>query len=385
MTEQDDDGEATALNQDMVDGLVGRGVIRDAGVEAAFRSVPRHWFLPDTALGEVYSGRAIPTRWDAQGPVSSSSEPAIMAIMFDQLRVGPGQRVLEIGAGTGYNAALLARLVGPTGSVVTVDLDPDISAEARGHLATAGSENVEVVTADGWTFGDGAGPFDRIEATVGVWDLSPAWVDHLRPDGLLVVPLSLRGGLQASVAFTKRDDNLESTSVECCGFMRLRGPRAGPETFRQIGAWTVTMDEVDPATIDVLTDLLAGAPVTEPAQPLPSDWSTALAITEPDAVQLFSRADDRPIIRAGILDIPTRSLAVIDLNGHPGALRMVHSIGGAHARLRLLEAIERLAPLDFSRLTVGARPTAGAGATTGGIATLTRPEFTFLIDSAPGC
>src|SRR5204862_9660 len=76
-------------------------------------------------------------------PVSSSSQPAIMAVMLQLLRPLPGQRVLEIGAGTGYNAALIAHLVGPAGHVVTVDIDADLVERARGHLAAAGAGGVE--------------------------------------------------------------------------------------------------------------------------------------------------------------------------------------------------------------------------------------------------
>jgi protein-L-isoaspartate(D-aspartate) O-methyltransferase len=85
------------------------GSLRTAAVEAAFRSVPRHVFLPDVGVTDVYTDRAFPTKHADGRPISSSSQPAIMAIMLEQLGLQPGQRVLEIGAGTGYNAALMAK------------------------------------------------------------------------------------------------------------------------------------------------------------------------------------------------------------------------------------------------------------------------------------
>src|SRR5574339_136221 len=126
---------AIALNQALADELKSRGWIQTPDVEGAFRAVLRHYFLPGRPLEEVYSDHVIPTKQDPEGQwISSSSQPAIMAIMLEQLGLEPGHRVLEIGAGTGYNAALMAHIVGETGQVVTVDIDDDLVESAREHL-----------------------------------------------------------------------------------------------------------------------------------------------------------------------------------------------------------------------------------------------------------
>src|SRR5215210_2312005 len=138
-------GDAAALHQALVDQLARAGLIRTPRVEAAFRAVPRHLFLPGLALDKVYSDVAIPTKHLDDVPISSSSQPAIMAIMLEQLGLEPGHRVLEIGAGTGYNAALMAHIVGATGRVITLDIDEDIVDNARRHLAAAGCDQVQVV------------------------------------------------------------------------------------------------------------------------------------------------------------------------------------------------------------------------------------------------
>src|SRR5437588_7986072 len=123
------------LNEALLASLETSGTLGDHRVAAAFRAVLRHHFLPGHALKDVYEDTAIMTKFGERGvAVSSSSQPAIMAIMLEQLRVGPGHRVLEIGAGTGYNAALLAHLVGSEGHVVTLDFDEDLSRSARAHL-----------------------------------------------------------------------------------------------------------------------------------------------------------------------------------------------------------------------------------------------------------
>src|SRR5512147_1970485 len=116
--------DAIALNEALIDELKKGEYIRSASTEAAFRAVHRHHFLPGTPFEDAYSNRAIRAKQDASGEwISSSSQPSIMAIMLEQLKLEPGQTVLEIGAGTGYNAALMAHIVGPAGRVVTVDLD----------------------------------------------------------------------------------------------------------------------------------------------------------------------------------------------------------------------------------------------------------------------
>ena len=121
-------------------------------VAQAMRVVPRHLFLPEVPAELAYRDDAIVTRRDPDGqPTSSSSQPKIMAIMLDQLGLAPGHRVLEIGAGTGYNAALMKHLVGPAGTVVTVDLNDEVAAEAAAHLGVAGYPDVTVVAAE--TFG----------------------------------------------------------------------------------------------------------------------------------------------------------------------------------------------------------------------------------------
>ena len=142
--------------------------------------------------------------------------------------------MLEIGTGTGYNAALLGHLVGETGAVVSVDIDADLVADARERLAACGVSQVTVCCGDGGVGWPERAPYDRIIATVGAWDISPAWVDQLAPGGRLVVPLDLRGA-QRSIAFQPIGDHLESISVVFCGFIRIRGAFAGPESIHQLG------------------------------------------------------------------------------------------------------------------------------------------------------
>ena len=235
------------------------GALHDAAVARAMSHVPRHLFLPGETLQRAYADDAIATHWAEQVPISAASQPSIVAIMLQQLRLAPGMRVLEIGAGTGYNAALLAELVGPHGRVTTVDLDEEIAWEARERLTAAGYPWVEVVAADGGAGWPPSAPFDRIELTVGADDITPAWFDQLTDGGVLVLPLWLRT-VDVSVAFRREGNVLVGESMTPCGFMHLRGGEAGAARWVSLGnGWHLSGEQVEQIA-DPVAHLLATRP-----------------------------------------------------------------------------------------------------------------------------
>jgi protein-L-isoaspartate(D-aspartate) O-methyltransferase len=129
----------TDLHERLVEELAGKGLLDNPRLRAAFHAIRREHFLPGVELERVYHDDAVTTQVGPGGmTTSSSSQPAIMATMLAQLDPQPGDRVLEIGAGTGYNAALLAHLVGPGGQVTTIDIDPAITQAAKANLDRAG-------------------------------------------------------------------------------------------------------------------------------------------------------------------------------------------------------------------------------------------------------
>lgn len=239
---------AEQARERLVADLVRDGRVRSPRVRAALEAVPRHLFLPGLDAAAAYADEAVPIKTDGGVTVSSVSQPSMVAIMLEQLEAAPGHRVLEIGAGAGWNAGLLAHVVGPDGAVITVDIDEDLVEGTRKNLAAAGLDRVTAVTADGAGGHPAAAPYDRIELTVGATAIRPEWVAQLVPDGRLLLPLTVRGS-QLSIAFTRTGPGLlTSTSVRSCAFVRLRGAGAEPgrDTVLPGGGWTV-----QPASRDV--------------------------------------------------------------------------------------------------------------------------------------
>jgi protein-L-isoaspartate(D-aspartate) O-methyltransferase len=377
-----DQGHRTAedLNARLIETLLSDGSIKSPHVEAAFRTVLRHHFLPGTPLEEVYSARAVVTRRGPDGaPTSSSSDPKIMARMLEQLDVRPGHQVLEIGAATGYNAALLSHLTGEAGTVTTVDIDPILTATAVENLQRSGVHRVEVVTGDGWAGVPSTAPFDRIVATVGVWNLSPAWIDQLLPGGVLEVPLWLRAGLQASVAFQETEDGLRSRSIEPCAFMRLQGLGAGPESYTRVGRWTAHLDDSRPTDVARLSELLEGPARTQDAPSLDAGWFTAIALSAPGAVTLANW--EERVTLSGLFDLAGGSLAVVesDCSGSEPRPRALHCHGAAGAVGRLIELIDETPPIGLDEVQIDVAPPDAVVDGAGVLARLSRPSSQFVI------
>ncbi|MFC0861653.1 methyltransferase, FxLD system [Sphaerimonospora cavernae] len=218
--------DAEQLRDALIEQIRDLGKLRSAQVEAAFRAIPRHLFLPDVDLPTAYARRpVIIKRGDDGTALSSASSPDLVAAMLEQLDLRPGHRVMEIGAATGINAALLAELVGRSGQVVTIEIDGDLADGARAALAAAGYHQVEVVCADGASGYPARAPYDRVIATAGAGDLSTAWWQQLAAGGRLVVPLRLHdSGLTRSIAFDlQQPDRMVSRSALVCGFVPMRG------------------------------------------------------------------------------------------------------------------------------------------------------------------
>jgi protein-L-isoaspartate O-methyltransferase len=231
--------------------LVSMRAIRSPEWRGAFERVPRHVFVPrftvteaesgrdtrtlDSAVGEqseqwlaaVYSDAGLITQFTDGYSTSSSSRPSIMAPMLEALDAGPGQKVLEIGTGTGYNAALLCERVGWE-SITTIDIDAELVGAARERLREAGYTPT-VAVADGYAGYPENAPYDRVIGTCFVWPLPTAWIAQTRAGGrvVAVVPDGL-------VQLTVADDRRSASGPfhgDGFGFMSMQGghmPRGVP-------------------------------------------------------------------------------------------------------------------------------------------------------------
>lgn len=192
--------------------------VPDARIAAAYKAVPRHRFVAqgfidyDTTTNEwqartpedttpqawfetIYSNRVLMLSRGTPREMSSSSEPVLMAQMLHALDVQPGQRVLEIGTGSGYNAGLLAHLVAPEGQVDTIDIQARLTERAAPILQQLAGDRVRVHTGDGLLGVPQHAPYDRIIATAGHTAVPPAWVAQLAVGGKLLLNMGDNGGL----------------------------------------------------------------------------------------------------------------------------------------------------------------------------------------------
>lgn len=300
----------------------------------SFLALPRQQFIPDTIWQEVDGlmrpVRRVddPNRWrdlvasedsvvtqvddgcpvgpGAAGdvPTSSASRPDVVALMLKHLDVHGGERVLEIGTGTGWNAALLAHRLGAE-QVITIELDPEIAAQARKALSDAGFGRVTTVTGDGTLGHPPQAPYDRVIATVGSKDVPYSWVEQTRPGGRIVLPswaLSYYGLLLALIV--GEDGTAAGHFVDDASFMMLRDQRA--HRSRQVINDT---DHYEQATVTE-TEL-------HPAEVASGSYSRGAVIA----------------IGTRVLNCRSDYFPSNDLDSNDGTLRLVDHSSGSWARL----------------------------------------------------
>lgn len=214
----------------MVERLQASGVLKTAEVVRALSAVPRHRFVPEVTSAVAYADQAVMVKYGSNGsPISSLSQPTIVAAMLELLEAEEGDRVLEVGTGTGYNAALLASVVRPTGSVISVEIEADLSARAVRTLDELGISHVRVVVGDGRDGWSAGAPYDRIIVTTGAPEVAQTWKEQLRAGARLVAPLVNEKGIGTIVAFDLEAERLVERGSTPCGFLPMRDRPSTPE------------------------------------------------------------------------------------------------------------------------------------------------------------
>jgi protein-L-isoaspartate(D-aspartate) O-methyltransferase len=300
--------DIAALHQRLLDDLAASGKLTPPWRDA-FAKVARHQFIPDT-VWEDSSGELVPLRraddpdrwWDAAyAPTavitqvddghpaepgqrgryitSSASQPDVVALMLAVLEAQPGMRVLEIGTGTGYNAALLAHRLG-TSNVTSIEIDPEIADHARAALTTAGCP-VTVITDNGAHGYPPGEPYDRIIATAAVQQVPYPWVAQTRPGGIILAPWGTPYHNGALASFTVNGDGTaDGRIVGNVAFMQLRDQR-----FRA----TIDDDECDETTART-------SHTTVTPHKVAGDYNASLAIgmKVPNCTPIYVSADHYP-------------------------------------------------------------------------------------------
>jgi len=333
--------QAERLRHALVAQLERQGTIRSPRIAAAMRAVPRHAFVPALPLTAAYRDEVVPVKISDREPTSTLSQPTAIATMLEQLQLAPGLRVLEVGTGTGYNAALLSVVAGSDDLVTTIDLDADLAERARGHLAACGHAGLRVLAGDGFFGAPARAPFDRIELSVATRVLSPYWLAQLADGGLLVGPLHVKGLPFLTPAFRKHGERLVAESIRACTFVLMRGAAASPPaTFRLPvrPELRFVWESSDEFPAGLLTRILKKE--GRPRGDIPVAWAAATYVLLTRDDTFYAETDDHQYRGIALFDRDTESLASVisasDGWGSPGVI----TYGGDTAYDRLGAALD---------------------------------------------
>ncbi|MFQ5344225.1 MAG: protein-L-isoaspartate(D-aspartate) O-methyltransferase [Anaerolineae bacterium] len=198
--------------------IASRGV-RDAAVLRAMQTVPRHRFVPQELSDQAYADHPL-----LIGYGQTISQPYIVALMTEKLALGPGDKVLEIGTGSGYQAAVLAEI---TDQVYSVEIIPQLAQQAAEVLRDTGYTTVQTLSADGYYGWEEHAPYDAIVVTAAPDHVPRPLIQQLKDGGRLVIPIGPPGSYQTLWQITKHGDKLETRNLGGVLFVPFRGAGVG--------------------------------------------------------------------------------------------------------------------------------------------------------------
>ncbi|MDI3498608.1 protein-L-isoaspartate O-methyltransferase [Archaeoglobus sp.] len=186
-------------------------------VYEAIRKVPRHLFVPESYKNEAYVDTPLPI-----GYGQTISAPHMVAIMCELLDLREGDKVLEVGTGCGYHAAVTAEIVGKSGKVISIEYIPELAERARAILKALGYDNVEVIVGDGSKGYEKEAPYDKIYVTAAAPDIPKPLIEQLKPGGRMVIPV---GDSVQWLIIVEKDEsgNVRKKNWGSVRFVPLRG------------------------------------------------------------------------------------------------------------------------------------------------------------------
>ena len=211
-TGQQDD-KYTALRKDMVANQIVKRGIRNPTTIKALQKVPRHLFVPPQSINRAYDDSPLPIGYN-----QTISQPFIVAYMTELAKPAKWKRVLEIGTGSGYQAAVLAEIVD---TVYTIEIIPELTREATTRLAKLGYRNIITKTGDGYLGWKEHAPFDVIMVTAADDHIPQPLLDQLAEDGRLIMPVGPPSSAQQIVLAVKKNGKIERTKLAMVRFVPL--------------------------------------------------------------------------------------------------------------------------------------------------------------------
>jgi protein-L-isoaspartate(D-aspartate) O-methyltransferase len=209
-----EDGYAFKRQQMVEQDIKNRG-LKDPVVLAVMRKVPRHLFIDESLRSRAYGDHPLPI-----GEGQTISQPYVVALMTEALRLKPGDRVLEVGTGSGYQAAVLAEIVK---AVYTIEIRKALADQAAERLAALGYRNVKVKYGDGYFGWEEQAPFDAIIITAAANHVPPPLIKQLKEGGRLIVPLGSTVYFQTLTLATKRKGELDVEQISPVAFVPMVG------------------------------------------------------------------------------------------------------------------------------------------------------------------
>jgi len=232
------------LNKQMTEQVKKRGFLKNPEYEKAFLSTQRHFFIPvlydienqewkkyevnysdpqEEIMKKIYVDTPLVISVEQENVVSTSSQPTVMSMMIEEAKLKKGEKVLEVGAGSGYNASVMSHVVGDTGRIITTELERTVYETAKENLERFGVKNVEIHCLDGGLGYQEEAPFDKIVVTTSSSDITEEWVKQLNTGGIVVLPLVTRG-IEAIVSLKKEDEeSLKGDIKYYVRFLTMRG------------------------------------------------------------------------------------------------------------------------------------------------------------------